>query len=111
MKDKIFGLFELEAFWVSLLVIVFILWAIMYTPEKVESAKPVLLPQRVEQLAKVCTDNGAYGDYLVIEDSRPRQVICKFERKVKTTNANGDADWTRDVYSYDATELEKESKK
>lgn len=104
-------LIELDAFWLSVVVVIGLIWAWNYTPGSPKVDKPVLLPQRVEQLTKVCTDNGAYGDYLVIEDSRPRQVICKFERKVKTTNANGAADWTRDVYSYDATELEKESKK
>lgn len=111
MKQKILDLIGLEAFWASLLVVVFFVWAFTYRPAGPKVEKPVLLPQRVEQLSKICIDNGAYGDYLIIEDSRPRQVICKFSRKIKSQDSKGNDIWTNDIYSYDATELEKESKK
>lgn len=69
---------------------------------------PPIFPAEIERLAEVCTKNGAYSSYLIISESQPRKVMCKFERRVKSTDSLGGQHWNREVYTYDAKQLEKE---
>ncbi|AXN57949.1 hypothetical protein [Acinetobacter phage ABPH49] len=82
------------------------LWAAKDEPEKV--FEPPILPAEISRLSEICTKNGAYSSYLIIEKSQPRKVMCKFERRVKSTDSLGGQHWSREVYTYDAKQLEKE---
>ncbi|URC22364.1 hypothetical protein CHUUTOTORO_02790 [Serratia phage vB_SmaM-ChuuTotoro] len=90
----------------ALMVMSGMFWAAREEPKKVDL--PPIFPAEIERLAEVCTKNGAYSSYLIISESQPRKVMCKFERRVKSTDSLGGQHWNREVYTYDAKQLEKE---